>query len=169
MKPKGRGLIYNGRFYPYHAISDLPQEIQLANTRTVVTDAYIAYHSDLAPFSNFYTCQLQVDGQMFNSVEQALSYRKATFAGDLDKAARIKDSFKALDVKNIAKTISCKEWKQHDQKHLHELNVMKYEQDPDLLQLLMNSGDRLLLEAVSDPFWGVGGILESKSPTAGHI
>ena len=122
VKPRGRGLIYNNRYYPHSSIGDLPDNLKLANTKTIVTDQYVAYQSSLAPLSNFYPCRIECQGYVYASVEQGLCHQKCLFAGDTVKAQKVMDAFTPRKAKNIAKTVICPTWKPIEEKHLEDLN-----------------------------------------------
>ena len=163
VKPRGRGVLFNGKFYAHSNLDELPDAIKLANAKTICSDTYIAYQSELAPLSNFFPCTILDRGITFSSVEQAFAYRKAKFAGRNDKAKKILDCFTALGAKQIAKSIECPAWKQVDEDHLEQLNLLKYRQSDDLKQLIISSGNKKLVEATSDSHWGAGVGLRSKA------
>ena len=46
-------------------LDELPDDLKLAHSRTIIIDAYVAYNSELSALSNFYTCDIPYEGKVF--------------------------------------------------------------------------------------------------------
>lgn len=110
--------------------------------------------------SNWYPSQIKVFNNTFSSGEQAFMWAKAdTFKDDEIKAQILQTTdpkkLKALGrkIKNYDDAV----WSDIRVDVMKEVVKAKFEQNQDLLQKLLNTGDAVLAEANAfDNFWGCG-------------
>jgi ribA/ribD-fused uncharacterized protein len=103
--------------------------------------------------SNFYECKVAVDGRVYSSSEAAYQSLKTT-----DDSAR--ESFTLmtpLESKRAGKTIKLrKNWNKIKLFEMRKVVFAKFQQNPDLLEMLRETGSRFLVEKNywGDRFWG---------------
>ena len=154
VKPRGRGLIYSGQYYPHANLSLLPPELHLEHTRTRIGVDFVAYYSHLSVLSNMYPCTVSLEGHSFNCVEQAYSYRKAVYFGDNAAKQKVLDASDGYAAKKAAKHLKSSDWDARAEAQLYELDLCKFTQNKLLQTYLLNTGNKRLLEATHDPTWG---------------
>jgi len=112
-------------------------------------------------FSNFYPAEFtDGNGVKYYNSEQYLMYKKAKLFNDIETANKIlstKNPFEIKEhgrgVKNFDNTI----WDEYKLEIMTEGLILKFKQNPELLEFLLNTGDLILVEASStDKIWGIG-------------
>ena len=108
--------------------------------------------------SNFFPCSVPWKGQEFRSAEHAYIYEKAMYHNRTDIAATMVRSKDAVEAKNEAKKIvTQKKWEEKKEEIMNEVIKSKLESNKDIESELMETGERLLGEAViGQDEWGVG-------------
>ncbi len=107
--------------------------------------------------SNFYKCDLNVDGQWFSTSEQLYQWKKAMFHGDDMIAQEILTKEKPWDVKKLGDKIKDSEkWLSCRQKIMEEVLNYKIEQCEAFRDELRKTDKKSLVEATRDPYWGSG-------------
>lgn len=100
------------------------------------------------------------NGIKFNCAEQYMMYNKAILfndkeTADIIMAARHPSEQKKLG--RIVKNYDQKIWNEHKYRIVCEGNMLKYSQNTDLLKELLETGERVLVEASPyDRIWGIG-------------
>ena len=153
VKPRGRGLVYNDRYYSQHNLDQLPPQLQLENTRMCIGPDYIAYYSDLSPLSNMYPCTIILEAQKYHSVEQAFSHAMAKFAGDDKACQQVLDSQDGYAAKRAVRGLVTQDWMAVAETKLYELDLLKF-QDPTLSRYLLSTLDKVLIETTASNHWG---------------
>ena len=121
---------------------------------------YSHTRGDLKYLSNFYHSRFVVDGHEFTSSEQYFMYRKALTFGDEGTAkfilkANFPDTAKKLGRK--VKNYDDEVWSDVGYGIMVEALTHKFSQNPDLADLLRDTGDETLVEASPyDRKWGIG-------------
>ncbi|WP_170968536.1 NADAR domain-containing protein [Psychromonas sp. SP041] len=130
-------------------------------------DQFVLFFGQEDPFSNWHYSLIVEDGIKFNNIEQYMMYHKALLMGDTGRA------FEVLNVKNgdpkeckrIGRLI-CSDvpglswdeakWIESREDIVLKGSILKYSQNPYLLQPLLHSGNRTMVEASKyDAIWGV--------------
>jgi len=111
--------------------------------------------------SNFYHTSFEIDGVKYNCVEQYFQYQKAiTFC-----AQDIAEKILKTTSPTLQKSLGCKSIPNFNGKIWNSMciNIMqkglyaKFSQNLKLKQFLVDTGDKILVEAAPrDLFWGVG-------------
>ncbi|KAK4893834.1 hypothetical protein LTR27_007860 [Elasticomyces elasticus] len=113
--------------------------------------------------SQWYECPFEVDGVTYLTAEMWMMIEKAKLFGDEETAQKMMETtipaeHQALGRK--AKGFDRKKWDQHKSRIVEEGNYHKFTKSkskPDMLGMLMATGDRELVEASpTDRIWGVG-------------
>ncbi|WMW80308.1 NADAR family protein [Undibacterium cyanobacteriorum] len=123
-----------------------------------------------ACLSQWYPARFQVDGQTYISAEQYMMAAKAKLFKDQSVYDRIlleteQGKIKALgrQIKGFDETI----WTLHRLEIVCEANLAKFSQNPALKNFLLNTGNRILVEASPVDFiWGIG--LSHDAPEANN-
>ena len=110
--------------------------------------------------SNWYPSSFTVDGITFTSMEQYMMYCKARCFQDAEIAQQILETEDVATIKALGRSV-----KGYDDNHWNGVRQIvvykglctKFEQNEDLKQKLLSTGDALLAEcAVRDRIWGIG-------------
>lgn len=107
--------------------------------------------------SNFFKCDLNIQGQIFTSSEQLFQWRKAIFHGEEDKAQEILVMEKPLEIKRLGdKVKQSDKWIGCRTKVMEEVLKCKIDQCDVMRDELIKSGNKMLVEATRDSYWGSG-------------
>ena len=108
--------------------------------------------------SNFYPCEVKMDGRVFTSGEQAYAHAKAIHNKRPDIAAKIIEASNAREVKQESNKIKTDEkWSEIKVEVMEEVLRSKIDENDDIKQHLIDTGDMDLAEAViGENFWGSG-------------
>lgn len=134
------------------------------------TDNFLFFFGKQDVFSNWHEASFSYKGISFNCVEQFMMFSKAMLFGDKEIADRIllnhdQKSQKALGraVKNFDNAI----WNAKCMSIVIVGCREKFVQNPKLLEALIATGDRVLVEASPyDKIWGIG--MGENDPRAEH-
>ena len=113
---RGEKLFSNGRLFTADNIYDLPIDAHSACTKT--DKGITLFSGRFSRLSNLHPCQLDINGTIWNSVEQMYQYHKAQAAGKPDVAALILATDDPVEIMYVGKAVNID--KNHDmfyQKH----------------------------------------------------
>lgn len=115
-----------------------------------------------SPFSQWHKSTYVLDGVTFSCAEQGMMHSKALLFEDhitADKIMQTNDSSTAK-MKRLGRQVrgfKDEVWRQCRQEIVFQHNMCKYTQNPHLLQALINTKGRVLVEASPcDSIWGIG-------------
>lgn len=110
--------------------------------------------------SNWYPCHFQVAGVWYNCVEQQMMAKKAIKFKDINKYNRIMESKLPSEQKKLGrrvKNFDQDEWSRASRNVVYEGCYAKFSQSEELKVHLLDTGDRILVEASPyDCIWGIG-------------
>jgi ribA/ribD-fused uncharacterized protein len=115
-----------------------------------------------SPFSQFHKSTYVLDGIVFSCAEQGMMHSKALLFEDYITADKIlqTNSSSPAKMKQLGRQVrgfKHKVWKQHRQEIVFQHNLSKFTQNPHLLQALINTKGRAMVEASpQDSIWGIG-------------
>lgn len=117
-------------------------------------------------FSQWWDCRFTVDGVEYHTAEQYMMAQKAVLFGDEEVRREIMSAGHPKQFKALGRKISGFKQDIWD-KSCHDIvvkgNTAKFSQNEALGHYLMNTGERVLVEASPyDRIWGIG--MDSKSP-----
>lgn len=120
----------------------------------------VAYYSWRDYPSHHFHCRFEYRDIWFTSVEQFMMYSKAKLFGDEEVAKKILETdncqaqkMLGRDVQGFVEAV----WKAKRNSIVFVANREKYRQNPNLLSLLLLTGDAILVEASErDRLWGAG-------------
>ena len=100
------------------------------------------------------------DVQEFATTEQYMMYQKAVLMGDDEIAAKILNEPHPSSAKMLGRKVrnfDLDRWVGSADRVVEEANYLKFSQNEDLLEILLGTGDRILVEASpDDKIWGIG-------------
>jgi ribA/ribD-fused uncharacterized protein len=111
-------------------------------------------------FSQWWLSSFEVDGITYKTAEHWMMAKKALLFNDqevLEKIIQAKSPAQAKklgrEVKNYVDTV----WLANRFEIVKEGNLHKFSQNPDLKTFLLNTNERIIVEASPvDPIWGIG-------------
>ncbi len=120
-----------------------------------------ADHTTKTCFSQWFPCQFQnANGEEFYSAEHYMMVQKAVLFGDHEMAGKILDSESPAKAKAYGRQVSGFNQKVWDGEKFDIVvtgNFLKFSQNEDLKEFLLNTNDRVLVEASPvDRVWGNG-------------
>ena len=152
---------HDGQFKPNCQVCNMaghsPGDSCCASRNTGQT--IIAFHSHKNIFSNFYPCQIEVDGVSFPSVEHGYQWYQAKDAGLEDLADQIINAPHAGIAKKLSKRIPQEfreNWEKINIDKMNTLLMAKVAQVPAFEAGLIESNGSILAESTPDRFWASG-------------
>ncbi len=110
--------------------------------------------------SQWWDCQFTVDGMTYHTAEQYMMAQKAVLFGDKTVLAKIMAAGNPAVYKKLGREIRGFDpviWAKHNTDIVVAGNLAKFSQNPELLEFLLHTGDRILVEASpKDRIWGIG-------------
>ena len=129
----------------------------------LITDTHVYFYGGDTVFSNWHSRPNMIKaigGHTFNNSEQAFMWTKAKFFKDdeiADKILHEPDPRENKKLGRLVKNYNDIEWNKRRVAAMLSVNILKYMQNPDYMQELLKTGDRILVEASPyDTIWGVG-------------
>lgn len=120
------------------------------------------FKGEYAFLNNFYLCSVEYKGVVYSNNEAAFQAQKT-----LDE--KLKKQFENLgpvEARNLGKSIKLrKDWEEIKDQTMYEICAAKFEQNPNLMDLLVLTGKRPLEEGNhwNDRYWGtVNGVGQNK-------
>nr|WP_203589846.1 NADAR family protein [Streptomyces sp. SID13031] len=120
--------------------------------------------------SQWYHAPFIVDGVRYSTAEHWMMAGKARLFGDNESAAKVIAAGHPQRAKAIGRQVTgfdTETWQRHRAELVIEGNLHKFRQNKPLLDYLLNTGKRVLVEASPvDRIWGIG--LAADDPRAEH-
>ena len=161
-KQRGLGVVINGRYYARDNMGQLPDDIQLRTTKTRIEGNTIGFQGKLAPLSNMYLCPIVVDGKDHKSAEHYIQYTKVMLANLTELAQKIQDTSCSYVAKSLGGSVKIPIWDNVGEDIVKMGMRYKYDQNPHLKKILMDTGNKTILECTPDMKWGAAISLDSK-------
>ena len=152
-------LVIDGRRYGTEDLDNLPQAISPINVSTKSNEDVVGFFGELCPFSNFHPAKFSFKGNEFHSSEQFIQHTKAQYCNDHETADRILNAHSALACKQLGylvKNYNHQNWVNSIETLCKEGIRAKFEQNPQLLHMLLNTGKKTIVESSKDDVWGTG-------------
>ncbi len=123
------------------------------------TDSSVFFWSGI--YSQWFESPFEAEGQIFNTAEQYMMYKKAMLFNDEDIANAIMRTRNPKEQKALGRQVrgfNSKKWNEHAINIVSEGNYQKFKQNPNLSKTLL--GKHLNKEIVEaspfDKIWGIG-------------
>jgi ribA/ribD-fused uncharacterized protein len=111
-------------------------------------------------FSQWYESSFEREGLLYRTAEHFMMAEKARLFGDSDAEQRVLAALSPGEAKRIGRSVKGFNeslWKQKRFSIVVSGNLYKFTQNDELKQFLLNTGDRVLVEASPvDNIWGIG-------------
>ena len=156
-KMEGDSLIIKGKTYTVKNLSSFPEEINGYNATSKSDDTSLGFFGELNPMSNFHQCSFTVDNIKYHSAEQFIQNAKAVFFKDNTTAQKILDAKTLIECKQLSQEIGNYEnqkWKEVAKDICYQGIHAKFQQNPNLRNILLCTGNLTLVESSYDSFWG---------------
>jgi ribA/ribD-fused uncharacterized protein len=125
---------------------------------------------DASCLSQWYQAPFTVDGIRYPTAEHWMMAAKARLFNDEDSVRRVVAAGHPQKAKAIGREVKAFDtgiWQRHRMELVVEGNIHKFRQNPALLDYLLSTGNRVLVEASPvDRIWGIG--LAADDDRAGH-
>lgn len=158
----GDGIIIDGQKFRHNDI--LPEKYSLAQAKTVELLGELYFHSEHSFLSNFYPSPINDENEVYQTAEHLLQATKCRLANDTIKLNQVMTAQTPLDAKRIADQIpETAEWRHGREALLTSIINKKFDQNPDLADMLLATGNRKLNEATNNTYYGIGATLHSKA------
>ena len=113
-----------------------------------------SFRGDYFFLSNFYPCAILYNGYLFGSVEAAFQAQKVINSRDQVSFTQMSPG----QAKKYGKTVELrKDWEDVKLSIMEDIIREKFIYDPDLIKMLLDTGDKELIEGNNwnDTFWGM--------------
>ena len=118
-------------------------------------------------FSQWYESSFELDGVIYQTAEHYMMSEKAKLFGDAEIALKIiaaNNPGEAKKLGRLVKNYNEEIWLQHRFDIVVKANTLKFSQNDELKEFLLNTGSKILVEASPvDNIWGIG--LASDNPS----
>ena len=160
-KMDGDHLVLNGRRYSTNDISTLPADLSGYTVTSKTSIDSVGFFGELNPFSNFHECNFEVNGRTYHSSEQFIQNAKANYFGDRETASRIMTCSNAFECKKESRNIAYGSmdplsWHSVAKEKCKPGIKAKFDQNRPLMNMLLNTGNKKLIESSFDRLWGSG-------------
>lgn len=122
------------------------------------TDKYIFFWGSC--FSQWYKRDMEIDKITYCTAEQYMMVEKARLFGDNDSLEKImnsKDPSKQKALGRKVKNFDKDKWEKAAREIVFDANYAKFSQHKDLKKQLLETGDKIIVEASPyDKIWGIG-------------
>ena len=163
---EGEYLKIRGIRYSVDDINKLPEELNSFKCTSRETQDVLGFFGELNPLSNFYNCEFQYQNLVFHSSEQLIQYNKAKHFRDNVTMAQILSASTPLECKRLAREIvnyNEDNWRMVAKNMCFEGLKEKFAQNPSLVETLLKTDNKTLVECSFDRIWGNGVPLGDRS------
>ena len=123
-----------------------------------ITDKYVFFWNGI--YSQWHKAQMEIDGIVYNSCEQYMMHQKALVFGDTEIADEIMKENNPREQKKFGRMIKNFDkvtWDSCCLGIVYRGNLAKFTQNTELGEQLLETGNRILVEASPlDKIWGIG-------------
>ena len=166
VKLKDGCIVLNGKSYGSENLKDLPPALATDKLFTVTNKDTTAFFRCYSPLFNQYSCNFEVNGEIFTSMEKYLMTQKAKLFGDvqtLDQMRKVDDPVTLKHLGKSVKNFSAPTWNKEIDNILTTGLYCKFSQNSNLCDVLKATGNTTLAEVnPNDRKFGVGLPLFSK-------
>ena len=119
----------------------------------------ILFLGSLSPYSNLHPCSFMIDNVHYNCAEQYNQSEKAALFDDNITQSKVMKETNPYKIKKLGSHVrkfSEDKWRKVNKKIVHRAVAAKFEQNRTLRDLLLQSGNKKIIESSRDPYWGSG-------------
>ena len=149
--------------YSENNYNELPSHLSVKNVKQIQIDhKTIAYQSEHAPFSSLYPSKIKIGENEYDTSEQAFQHIRAKTNKRPLLAERILLCRKTYTIKQMGDDIKVnEEWNENEEEIMFSIQLKKFQQNSELADMLIATGDCELVEATPSNKWGAGATLSS--------
>ena len=152
-------IVIDGKRYGLRNLHQLPPDLTTFKCTSAESEDCIGFFGELNELSNFHPCKFEINGIKYSSSEQWIQHCKAKYFKDTITMAQILSTETALDSKLLARDIAGydeRRWKEVAYKECYKGLFEKFAQNEEIKQVLVNTGNKRLVESSYDQVWGTG-------------
>lgn len=131
-----------------------------ANGETLEFAFFYGRDSDYPCFSQFHECRIVDNDTEYRTAEHYMMAAKARFFNDDIALRNIMRSISPAHAKSIGRSVDGfneEAWEAVRYEFVLAGNILKFTQNEDLRDILLATGDKIIVEAsISDHIWGIG-------------
>lgn len=162
-KMAGTKVTIDNVTYHHKDIGALPQGLRLSDAKMVKVKGGLAFATANAYLSNFYRCDVRYNGILFDSSERAYQHERCKRLKAPEAAQQVLEARGPQDCKRISGYIdSNNEWDSQKREVMKSIVSAKFAQNEMLTNALLLTGNKNLIEATTDMFWGAAAVIGSK-------
>lgn len=121
---------------------------------------YSFFYETKHPFSQWHKCKFTSEGLEFLSAEQYMMYKKAKLFNDSETANKIMNTSNPRKQKELGRSVKGfdeEKWNRKALEIVYEGNLEKFSQNENLMNILLSTKGRTIVEASPyDKIWGIG-------------
>ena len=156
-KLRGSSIIIDEVKYTYKDINDLPHSWCMKNIKVLQVADGLAFQSHHAFLSNMYPCPIKDDNNTYKSAEHFYSCDLAKYHHRNDLIQPILDAQDGYTAKRIVRSIKVvDEWQDEKIKAMKKIITMKFDQNDNLRDMLINTKGCLYEATKSDMDFACG-------------
>ena len=152
-------LSVNGVLYSLEELNKLPSDLAAFKAAEKTHSDTIVFQGELSPWSNFHFAPFTINNQQFKTSEHWIQFQKALLFGDATTADKILECDSPYEAKKLGynvQGVDNKKWLEEGYDICLEGVKAKFQQNPNLLQMLKMTAPKLLAEVTTDRTWGTG-------------
>ena len=152
-------LVVNSASYTIETLNTLPDFLKPEKICERENDDTLIFWARDSVFSNFFQCEFRVSGVDYKCVEQYFCSQKADMFKDhtaYDEIMSESDPAKQKKIGSTVKGFNGQVWKTEMAKVMETGLKAKFEQNPELMNRLLDTNEKTIGEACMDPVWGTG-------------
>ena len=156
---EGNQLVLDGKRYTKDTLDQLPRNLDVMKITTKSDEKSLGFFGELCPLSNFYLSSFKFKGINYHSTEQLIQHQKAKLFGDKRIEHSILTVKSPLECKKLSRDISnfnYKRWTENAKDLCQNGIEAKFVQNPWIMQTLLETGNKKLVECTKDYLWGTG-------------
>lgn len=157
------GILIEGKKYRYNQVDQLPQRYTVRKAKTVRIDNGLYFQSEHSVLSNFHQAPIIHEGIFYPTSEHKYQADKCQNAGDQARRQLVIKAKTPLEAKRLGSQVKeATNWAEVREEIMKRAVDLKFDQNPDLAEFLVNTRDYTLHEATTDTYFGTGAMLNSR-------
>lgn len=161
VKMLGNKMQIGDKIYHERDLALLPPDLHLGNIKTREIKGMVCFEGEASYLTGSFPVPIKVNDKHFSTADQAFYYQMAAFAGHTDYGKDIMECDDLKTLKKMGSKIEKSEWESKQLRILTGIFILKFEQNPELKEKLVKTGNMPLIFCEEDKFWGVGRLLDS--------
>ena len=148
-----------GKRYGLKNLHQLPPDLNTFKCTSEESEDCVGFFGELNELSNFHPCKFKINGIKYSSSEQWIQHCKAKYFKDSITMAQILSTKDALESKLLDRDIigyDERRWKEVAYKECYAGLFEKFAHNEELKRVLINTGNKTLVESSYDKIWGTG-------------